>query len=137
MERTLLLIKPNPNPVGRTGAILSMAEEAGFRIIGLRLLHLSVAEAEAFYAVHRERPFFRRLIEHMTSGPIAAVALEKDNAVQDLRALMGPTDPAEAPPGTIRQRFGTSITANSVHGSDSPKNAAVELAFFFSGRELL
>jgi nucleoside-diphosphate kinase len=112
-----------------------MINAAGFRIVAMKLTQLSRHDAGQFYAVHQERPFFGELVEYMTSGPIVAAILEKDNAVADFRTLIGATNPAEAAEGTIRKRFATSIAANAVHGSDSDENAAIEGAFHFSGRE--
>lgn len=137
VERTLGLIKPDAVSRGLIGKILSRYEEEGFRLLGLRLLHLGRTEAEAFYAVHRGRPFYGSLTEYMSSGPIVALALERDDAIQHLRDVMGATDPAEAEEGTIRALYGESIEHNSVHGSDAPKTAAIELRFFFSDRQLL
>jgi nucleoside-diphosphate kinase len=109
--------------------------DAGFRIAALKMLHLSAAEAGRFYEVHRERPFYNDLVSFMSSGPIVAAILEKDNAVEDFRALIGPTNPAAAPEGTIRKYYGSSIQENAVHGSDSNENAGIEAAFFFPGIE--
>ena len=112
-----------------------MITSAGFRIVALRMTQLTTADAEAFYAIHQERPFFGELVAYMTSGPIVSAILEKDNAVSDFRTLIGATNPAEAAEGTIRNLFATSISENAVHGSDSDDNAAIESAFHFSGRE--
>ncbi|GAB5556185.1 MAG: nucleoside-diphosphate kinase [Schleiferiaceae bacterium] len=129
------MIKPDAVGNGHIGAILAKINEAGFRIESMKLTQLSRKDAETFYAIHNERPFFGELVEYMTSGPIVAAILEKDNAVADFRTLIGNTDPAKADEGTIRQMFATSISANAVHGSDSDENAAIEGSFFFSGRE--
>lgn len=137
MERTLAIIKPDAVEAGHTGKILARLEEEGFRLLALRKLRLSEAQAEAFYEVHRERPFFGSLVAFMTSGPCAPLALERDDAVASLRRVMGATNPEEAEEGTIRKLFAASIERNAIHGSDSPENAALELAFFFSRAELL
>lgn len=129
------MVKPDAVENGHMGAILAKINEAGFRIEALRMTQLSKADAEAFYAVHKERPFFGELVEYMTSGPIVAAILEKDNAVDNFRTLIGATNPAEAAEGTIRKMYATSIAANAVHGSDSDENAAIEGAFFFATKE--
>lgn len=134
--RTLTIVKPDAVAAGNTGAILAAVEEAGFRLVALRLVRLDRREAEGFYAVHRERPFFGSLCEFMSSGPAVAAVLEREDAVSSLRALMGATNPAEAAEGTIRARFASSIERNAIHGSDSPENAAIEIAYFFPGVEL-
>lgn len=134
--RTLTIVKPDAVAAGNTGAILAVVEEAGFRLVALRLVRLDRREAEGFYAVHRERPFFGSLCEFMSSGPAVAAVLEREDAVSSLRQLMGATNPAEAAEGTIRARFASSIERNAIHGSDSPENAAVEIAYFFPGVEL-
>ena len=130
------MIKPDAVENGHTGAILEKINNAGFRIVGLKKTQLKISDAEAFYAVHKARPFFGELVAFMTRGPIVAAVLEKDNAVNDFRTLIGATNPAEAAEGTIRQLYATSIGENAVHGSDSDENAAIEAAFHFSGREL-
>ncbi|MCU0293291.1 MAG: nucleoside-diphosphate kinase [Thermoanaerobaculaceae bacterium] len=137
MQRTLTILKPDTVAAHRCGAIIDRLEREGFAILGVRRLHLERAQAEAFYAVHRERPFFASLVKFMTEGPVWVMALERDEAVAHLRAVMGATDPAKAAPGTIRADFATSIERNAIHGSDSPENAAIELAFFFTGSELV
>jgi len=129
------MIKPDAVRDGHIGAILNQITEAGFRISAMKLTQLSTADAQAFYAVHKERPFFGELVEFMTSGPIVAAILEKDNAVEDFRTLIGATNPAEAAEGTIRARFAKSIGENAVHGSDSDENAQIEGDFHFAGRE--
>jgi nucleoside-diphosphate kinase len=134
-NRTFTMIKPDAVANGHIGAILNHINKAGFRIVAMKLTRLSVAEASEFYGIHRERPFFGELVEYMTSGPIVAAILEKDNAVADFRTVIGATDPAKAEEGTIRRLYAQSIAANAVHGSDSDENAAIEGAFFFSGRE--
>ncbi|MGB1112920.1 MAG: nucleoside-diphosphate kinase [Schleiferiaceae bacterium] len=134
-NKTLTMIKPDAVRDGHIGAILNQITEAGFRISAMKLTQLSTADAQAFYAVHSERPFFGELVEFMTSGPIVAAILEKDNAVEDFRTLIGATNPAEAAEGTIRARFAKSIGENAVHGSDSDENAQIEGDFHFAGRE--
>jgi nucleoside-diphosphate kinase len=134
-NRTFTMLKPDAVANGHVGAILNHINKAGFRIVAMKLTRLSLAEASEFYGVHSERSFFGELVAYMTSGPIVAAILEKDNAVADFRTTIGATDPAKADPGTIRQLYAQSIAANAVHGSDSDENAAIEGAFFFSGRE--
>ncbi len=129
------MIKPDAVENGHIGGILNMISEAGFKIVSLKLTQLTVADAQAFYAVHAARPFFGELVEFMTRGPIVAAILEKDNAVDAFRTLIGATNPADAADGTIRKRYAASIGENAVHGSDSDDNAAIESAFHFSGRE--
>ena len=136
MNRTFTIIKPDAVENGHTGAILEKINSAGFRIVGLKKTQLTVSDAEVFYAVHKERPFFGELVAFMTRGPIVAAVLEKDNAVNDFRTLIGATNPVEAAEGTIRQLYASSMGENAVHGSDSDENAAIETAFHFSGREL-
>jgi nucleoside-diphosphate kinase len=134
-NRTFTMIKPDATAAGNTGKILDRIIGAGFSVRAMKWTRLSTADAEAFYAIHRERPFFGELVEYMTSGPIVAAILEKDNAVADFRDLIGATDPTKAAPGTIRADFAESIAANAIHGSDSDENAASEGAFFFATRE--
>ncbi len=134
-NRTLTMIKPDAVKAGHIGAILNQINEAGYRIVSMKLTQLTQAAAEQFYAVHKERPFFGELVEFMTSGPIVAAILEKDNAVADFRILIGATNPAEAAEGTIRAKFAKSIGENAVHGSDSDDNAALEGDFHFAGAE--
>lgn len=136
VERTLSIIKPDATRRNLTGRINARLEERGLRIVAQRRLQLTPRQAEAFYAVHRERPFFASLVASMSSGPIVAQVLEGENAVAVNREVMGATDPAKAAPGTIRKDFAENIEANSVHGSDAPETAAVEIAFFFSGLDL-
>ena len=136
IERTLSIIKPDATRRNLTGRVNAMIEAAGLRIIAQKRLHLTTAQAEAFYAVHAARPFYRDLVTFMTSGPVVAQVLEGENAVARNREAMGATDPAKAAPGTIRKELAESIEANSVHGSDSAENAAVEIAFFFAGIEI-
>jgi len=135
-NRTFTMLKPDSLEKGNTGAILEKINTAGFRIVAMKQTQLSKRDAEAFYAVHNERPFFNDLVEYMTRGPIIAAILEKDNAVEDFRTLIGATNPEEAADGTIRRLFATSISENAVHGSDSDENAQIEGAFHFSGREI-
>ena len=134
-NRTFTMLKPDAVANGYIGAILEKITTAGFRIVAMKMTQLTKADAEAFYAIHAERPFFGELVEYMTSGPIVSAVLEKDNAVEDFRTLIGATNPAEAAEGTIRKMYAESISANAVHGSDSDENAAIEAAFHFSGRE--
>ncbi|MGB8297769.1 MAG: nucleoside-diphosphate kinase [Polyangia bacterium] len=136
LERTLAIIKPDAVAKNAVGAIIATIEKAGLRVVGLRQLRLSQAQAEGFYGVHRERPFFPNLVAFMTSGPCVVMALEADNAIQRWRELMGPTDSTKAPPGTIRASFGSSIERNAVHGSDAPDTARFELGWMFAGAEL-
>jgi nucleoside-diphosphate kinase len=135
-ERTLSIIKPDATRRNLTGKINACLEAAGLRIVAQKRLLLTQAQAEAFYAVHKERPFYRDLVEFMTSGPVVAQVLEGDDAVAKHRDTMGATDPRKAAPGTIRAQFAENIEANSVHGSDSAENAAGEIAFFFAGIEI-
>lgn len=134
-KTTFTMIKPEAVAKGQTGAILAKIQESGFRIVALKKLRLSEENAGKFYAVHKERPFYGELVEYMSSGPIVAAILEKDNAVADFRTLIGATDPSQAAEGTIRKLFAESKAKNAVHGSDSDENAEVEGAFFFSGME--
>ena len=137
VERTLSIIKPDATRRNQTGAIIDRFEKAGLRVIASRRMHLSRSQAEAFYAVHEERPFFRSLVEFMTSGPVVAQVLEGENAIARNREVMGATDPAKAAPGTIRKDFAESIEANSVHGSDAAETAANEIRFFFSDLDIV
>lgn len=132
---TFTIIKPTAVSKGYTGPILNMIAEAGFKISALRMLQLTQKEAEDFYAVHHERPFYKDLVEYMVSGAIVVGVLEKENAVEDYRLLIGATDPAKAGEGTIRKRFAESVQANAVHGSDSDENAAIEASFFFAASD--
>jgi nucleoside-diphosphate kinase len=131
MERTFAIIKPNAVKDKNAGKIITMIEDAGFAILGMRKINMTKAEAEKFYAVHKKRPFFGELVEMMTSGPVIVMALEKDNAIKAWRDLMGATNPAEAAEGTIRKLFGSSIGENATHGSDSKENALIEIQQFF------
>ncbi len=137
VERTLSIIKPDATRRNLTGAINQRFEEAGLRIVAQKRLQLTQGQAEAFYSVHRERPFFRDLVAFMTSGPVVVQVLEGEAAMARNREVMGATDPAKAEAGTIRKDFAENIEANSVHGSDSAENAAIEIAFFFSGIEIV
>lgn len=137
VERTLSIIKPDATKRNLTGAINAVIEEAGLRIIAQKRIWLSEGQAEGFYAVHKERPFFRDLVNFMISGPVVVQALEGENAVAKYRDVMGATNPANAAEGTIRKRFAESIEANSVHGSDSLENAEREIAFFFGDQEIV
>jgi nucleoside-diphosphate kinase len=137
IERTLSIIKPDATRRSLTGQINARFEAAGLRIVAQRRVRLSLAEAEAFYAVHRERPFFASLCAFMTSGPVVVQVLEGENAIETNREVMGATNPAHAAPGTIRKDFAETIEANSVHGSDSPGTAATEIAFFFAGVDIV
>ena len=137
LERTFSIIKPDATRRNLTGAINDRLEKAGLRIVGQRRLQMSKQQAEDFYGVHKERPFFNSLVAFMTSGPVVVQVLEGDNAVAKYREVMGATDPAKAVPGTIRKDFAESIEANSVHGSDSPENAKTEIAFFFKPDEIV
>ena len=136
LERTLSIIKPDAYGAGKVGAILAQIEENGFRIVDLRLLRMDPEKASGFYAVHRERSFFGDLIRFMTSDAAVAMVLEREDAIRSLRKILGETDPAKAPEGTIRQRFGTSLEKNAIHGSDSRESAAFEIRFLFPNIEV-
>jgi len=136
-NRTFTMLKPDAVEAKNTGKIIDMIIEAGFSIKAMKLTHLNESEAKEFYAVHSERPFYGELVEYMTSGPIIAAILEKDNAVADFRKLIGATDPTEAEEGTIRKKFSESKAKNAVLGSDSDENAEIESTFHFSGREMV
>jgi nucleoside-diphosphate kinase len=136
MERTFAIIKPDAVKAKHAGQIIGRIEEAGFQIRAMRMVNLTQAEAEGFYAVHRERPFFPSLTKFMSSGPAVVMALEAPDAIKKWRTLMGATDPAKADAGTLRKQFGTSIEHNATHGSDAPDTAAFELGYFFQGVEL-
>ncbi len=135
-NRTFTMLKPDSIEKGYTGAILGKINAAGFKIVALKQTQMTISEAQAFYEVHKERPFFGELVEYVTRGPIVAAILEKENAVEDFRTLIGATNPAEAAEGTIRKSFATSISENAVHGSDSDENASMESSFHFSGRDI-
>ena len=134
-NRTFTMLKPDALANGHIGAILEKINASGFRIVALKMTQLTKSDAEAFYAVHAERPFYGELVAYMTEGPIVAAILEKENAVEDFRTLIGATNPAEAAEGTIRKMYAESISANAVHGSDSDENATIEGAFHFAGSE--
>ena len=135
-NRTFTMIKPDAVENGHIGSILEKITSAGFKILALKKTQLTLADAQVFYSVHSERPFFGELVEFMTRGPIVAAILEKDNAVNDFRVLIGATNPADAAEGTIRNLYATSMGENAVHGSDSDENAAIEGTFHFSGRDI-
>jgi len=137
MERTFAIIKPDAVAAGQTGQILALVQKAGFRIVGMKMRRLSQIDAEGFYGVHKERPFFGSLVKFMTEGPVVVLVLEAPDAIKKWRETMGATNPANAAEGTIRKTFATSIERNCVHGSDAPETAAVEIPFFFASSELL
>ena len=137
MERTFAIIKPDAVAAGQTGEILAIIQKAGFRVVGMKMRRLGQIDAEGFYAVHKERPFFASLVKFMTEGPVVVLVLEAPGAIQKWRDTMGATNPANAAEGTIRKRFAASIERNCVHGSDAPETAAVEIPFFFTASELL
>ena len=137
MSKTFTIIKPDSVSKGNFGKIISRIEQDGFRVLAIKKLHLTTAQAEKFYAVHRERPFYQSLVTYMTSGPVYVAALERDDAVSALRKVMGATDPSKADAGTIRKDFGESIERNAIHGSDSEENAGIEIGFFFAQYELV
>ena len=132
LQRTLSIIKPDACRAGHIGEIVSRFEKEGLRIVAMRMLRLTKSQAEGFYAVHKERPFFKDLVEFMTSGPVVVMILEGENAIERNREIMGVTDPAKAAEGTLRKLFGTNIQNNAVHGSDGPDTARIETAYFFS-----
>lgn len=134
-NRTFTMLKPDAVEKEHIGAILEKISASGFKILALKLTQMTTADAQEFYAIHKERPFFAELVEYMTRGPIVAAVLEKENAVEDFRTLIGATNPEDAAEGTIRKMYADSISENAVHGSDSDDNAAIEAAFHFSGRE--
>jgi nucleoside-diphosphate kinase len=136
IDRTFGIVKPDAVAKGAIGGVIDMIEKAGLKVVALRLVRLSDAQARAFYDVHRERPFFPDLVRFMTSGPCVVMAIEGEGAVTRYREVMGPTDSKKAPEGTIRNRYGTDIERNAVHGSDGPDTARAELAFFFTGLDL-
>ena len=137
MEETLTILKPDTVSAGQSGAVIAMIEAAGLKVKAVKMHHLSKAEAEGFYAVHRERPFFSSLVEFMTESAVVVMVLEGDDAIARLRTLMGATDPAEAAEGTIREKFGTNIERNSIHGSDAPETARFEISYFFGRLEIV
>ena len=134
--RTFTMLKPDAVEKGHVGAILEQITASGFRIVAMKLTQMTTDDAETFYAIHKERPFFGELVQYMTRGPIVAAVLEKENAVEDFRTLVGATNPADAADGTIRKLYAASIGENAVHGSDSDENAQIEGAFHFAGREM-
>ena len=136
LQTTLAIIKPDAVARGLAGEILAAVEAEGLRPVALKMLRLSKAQAQGFYAVHKERPFFDSLTDYMSSGPVVCEALRGEDAVARYRALMGATNPAQAEPGTLRRKYGQNLEANAVHGSDCPENAAVELAYFFNALEM-
>lgn len=135
-NRTFAMLKPDAVEKGHVGAILDKISASGFKIVALKLTQMTTADAKEFYAIHSERPFYGELVEYMTRGPIVAAVLEKENAVDDFRTLIGATNPADAAEGTIRKLYADSISENAVHGSDSDENAAIESAFHFAGRDM-
>ena len=137
LQRTFSIIKPDAVAAGQAGEILAMIQQAGFKVLGLRMTSLSEKQAQGFYAVHKERPFFAGLVQFMTEGPIIVMALEREDAIRKLREVMGATNPANAAEGTVRKRFAANIERNCIHGSDAPETAEQELRFFFSTSDLL
>lgn len=137
LQRTFSIVKPDAVAKGATGGIISMVLESGFRILGMKMLEITKEQAEGFYAVHASKPFFNSLTDFMSSGPIVVLALEKENAIADLRKLMGATNPANAEPGTIRKKWAESIERNAIHGSDAEDTARFELGYFFAGYDLV
>ena len=137
MEKTFTILKPDTVKAGNMGAIISQLEKEGFRIRAVKMVHLTEAQAQGFYYVHKERPFFGSLVKFMSEGPIVPMVLEADNAVEKLRKVMGATDSKKAEAGTIRKQFGTDIERNAIHGSDGPETAAFEIAYFFSQLEIV
>jgi nucleoside-diphosphate kinase len=137
VQRTFSIIKPDAVKAGQAGEILAMIQQAGFTVVGLRMTRLTEMQAQAFYGVHKERPFFAGLVKFMTEGPIVVMALEREDAIKKLRDVMGATNPANAAEGTVRKRFAENIERNCIHGSDAPETAEVELRFFFTTAELI
>src|SRR4051812_13810777 len=135
--KTFTILKPDTVKAGNAGAVIRKLEEEGFRIRAIKMLHLTEKQAQGFYHVHKERPFFGSLVKFMTEGPIVAMVLESDNAIEKLRKVMGATDPAKAEPGTIRKQFGSNIERNAIHGSDGPDTAAFEISYFFNQLEVV
>ncbi len=136
LQRTLSIIKPDAVEKNAIGEIVTLLQQKGFRVLGMKMLHINKAQAEGFYAVHAGKPFFESLTNFMSSGPIVVMALEKQNAIADLRELMGATDPAKAAEGTIRKKYASNIERNAIHGSDADETARFELSYFFAGYEL-
>ena len=137
LQRTLAIIKPDAVAAGNIGVIINEIEKNGFQIVALKMLHLTTSQAEGFYAVHRERPFFGSLVEFMTEGPVVTMILQKENAIVEWRNLMGATDPAQAEEGTIRKKYGASLQNNATHGSDAEETAAFETRYFFNAMEIV
>jgi nucleoside-diphosphate kinase len=137
LQRTLAIIKPDAVAAGNIGVIINEIEKNGFQIVALKMLHLTTSQAEGFYAVHRERPFFGSLVEFMTEGPVVTMILQKENAILDWRNLMGATDPGQAEEGTIRKKYGVSLQNNATHGSDAEETAAFETRYFFNAMEIV
>jgi nucleoside-diphosphate kinase len=137
MQKTFTILKPDTVSAGKAGAVISELEKAGFRIRAMKMLHLTEKQAQGFYYVHKERPFFGSLVKFMTEGPIIAMVLEADNAIEKLRKTMGATDPGKADAGTIRKQFGSNIERNAIHGSDAPETAAFEIGYFFNQLEVV
>ena len=137
MEKTLAIIKPDAVRKNVVGEIVAMITKAGFKVLGMKMMRITPAQAGAFYEVHKERPFYQELVEYMSSGPIVPIALEKDNAIEDYRKLIGATDPTQAEEGTVRKLYGESKSFNAVHGSDSVENGLKEIGFFFSESEIV
>ena len=137
LQRTLAIIKPDAVAAGNIGVIINEIEKNGFQIVALKMLQLTTSQAEGFYAVHRERPFFGSLVEFMTEGPVATMILQKENAIVEWRNLMGATDPARADEGTIRKKYGASLQNNATHGSDAEETAAFEMQYFFNAMEIV
>ena len=137
LQRTFSIIKPDAVARNLSGEILAMIQSAGLKVVGMKMLHLTKAQAQGFYAVHKDRPFFDSLTDYMCSGPVVCAVLEGENAIAAYRKLMGATNPAQADEGTIRKKYAVSLEANSVHGSDAPETAAFEIAYFFNALELV
>ena len=137
LQRTLAIIKPDAVAAGNIGVIINEIEKNGFQIVAFKMLHLTTSQAEGFYAVHRERPFFGDLVEFMTEGPVVTMILQKENAILEWRNLMGATDPAQAEEGTIRKKYGASLQNNATHGSDAEETAAFETRYFFNAMEIV
>ncbi len=136
MQKTFTILKPDSVKAGHSGAIITRLEQEGFRIRAMKMVHLTRSQAEGFYGVHKERPFFGSLVAFMTEGPVVMMVLEAESAIEKLRKLMGATDPAKADAGTIRKQFATNIERNAIHGSDSPDSAAYEISYFFNQLEM-
>jgi nucleoside-diphosphate kinase len=137
MQKTFTILKPDTVTAGKAGAVISEIEKAGFRIRAMKMVHLTESQAQGFYYVHKERPFFGSLVKFMTEAPVVMMVLEADNAIERLRKVMGATDPAKAEAGSIRKQFGTNIERNSIHGSDAPETAAFEIGYFFNQLEIV